>query len=205
MPKFKIRPQVDFSFETCGAGLFDYHHSMNSLYINGSIFVTGPPCSGKSTTGKLLALKLNLPFRDLDTIIAASASMSIPDIFSHFKEEGFRRLESEALTSLLSTPERVVVALGGGCLLENGNLIAVRKKGILITLAASDDELLKRRIAQKRNRPLAEDDTAFIELLENRREHYNSLPNRIDTSDITPAETVLEIMLVLGAGPNSLT
>jgi len=175
---------------------------MNNLNINGSIFVTGPPCSGKSTTGKLLALKLDLPFRDLDTIIEETASMSIPDIFNQFNEEGFRRLESEALTSLLSTPESVVVALGGGCLLENSNLISVRNKGILITLTASDDELLKRRITQKGNRPLAEDDTAFIELLENRREHYNALPNRIDTSDITPAETVLEIMLVLGAGPN---
>ena len=199
MPKFKIRPQLDFSFETCGAGLFDYHHSMNSLNINGSIFIAGPPCSGKSTTGKLLALKLDLPFRDLDTIIEVTASKSIPDIFSQFREEGFRRLESEALTSLLSTPERVVVALGGGCLLENSNLISVRKKGILITLTASDDELLKRRIAQKGNRPLAEDDTAFIELLKNRREHYNSLPNRIDTSDITPAETVLRIISILGS------
>ena len=85
---------------------------MNNLNINRSIFVTGPPCSGKSTTGKLLALKLDLPFRDLDTIIEKTASMSIPDIFSQFKEEGFRRLESEALTSLLSTPDKVVVALG---------------------------------------------------------------------------------------------
>ncbi len=167
--------------------------------MKGSIFIAGPPCSGKSTTGKLLALKLGLPFRDLDTIIEETASMSIPDIFNQFEENEFRRLESEALSSLLSTDDPIVLALGGGCLLENSNLTAVRKKGIVITLTASDDVLLKRRFSENGNRPLAKNDMAFIELLENRREHYNSLPNRIDTSDITPAETVLEIMLVLGA------
>ena len=167
--------------------------------MNGSIFITGPPCSGKSTTGKLLALKLVLPFHDLDASIEKTASMSIPDIFTRFKEKEFRRLESEALNSLLSTPERIVLALGGGCLVEKSNLIAVMKKGIIITLTASDDILLQRRRFQKGNRPLAPNDMAFIELLKKRNKHYNSLPNRIDTSDITPAETVLRIISILGS------
>ena len=176
---------------------------MNSLNENGFIFITGPPCSGKSTTGRLLALKLGLHFHDLDTLIEEAASMSIPAIFSRFEEEEFRRLESEALNSLLSTDERIVLALGGGCLLENSNLLAVRKKGILITLTASDDVLLNRRRIQKGNRPLATNDRAFIELLKRRNEHYNSLPNRIDTSGITLEDTVLEIINILGSGLES--
>ncbi|MCD4700385.1 MAG: shikimate kinase AroK [Candidatus Aegiribacteria sp.] len=166
------------------------------------IFIAGPPCSSKSTTGKLLALKLDLPFHDLDTRIEEAASMSIPFIFNRFGEEGFRRLESEALDSLLSTGTRIILALGGGCLLTESNLFDVRKKGIIITLTASNDVLLKRRRLQKGNRPLVMSDRAFVELLKKRNEHYDSLPNQIDTSLITPEETVLEIMLVLGAGPN---
>ncbi|NOQ21681.1 MAG: AAA family ATPase [Candidatus Aegiribacteria sp.] len=165
------------------------------------IFIAGPPCSGKSTTGKLLALKLGLPFHDLDTLIEEAAAMSIPCIFSRLGEEEFRRLESDTLDSLLSTDERIVLALGGGCLLENSNLPAVRNKGILITLTASNDVLLKRKKIQKGNRPLAMNDKAFIELLKKRNEHYNSLPNRIDTSGITPEEAVLEIITILGSGP----
>ena len=176
---------------------------MNNLNRNGSIFVTGPPCSGKSTTGKLLAMQLGLPFHDLDTLIEKNASMSISRIFSRFEEEEFRRLESEALNSLLSTDERFVLALGGGCLLDNSNLLAIRNKGVIITLTASDDILLERRMSQKGNRPLASNDMAFIELLKKRREHYNSLPNRIDTSAITPEETVIKIISILEAGVKS--
>ena len=175
---------------------------MNSLNNIGSIYISGPPCSGKSTIGRLLARKLGLPFRDLDTLIEKNVSMSISQIFERFKEEEFRRLESEALNSLLLTDEMSVLALGGGSLLESSNLTAVRNKGIIISLTASDEVLLKRKGSQKENRPLAPDDRTFIELLEKRREHYNSLPNRIDTSKITPAETVRKIILVLGAEPN---
>ena len=166
---------------------------MNSINKNGFIFIAGPPCSGKSSTGKLLALKLNLPFRDLDTQIEQAASLSIPCIFNAFGEDEFRRLESEALFSILSTDERIILALGGGCLLNENNLLAVIKKGIIITLTASYDALVKRNNLQNDNRPLAMNDKAFIELLKKRKSHYDSLPNRIDTSNITPEQTVLEI------------
>ncbi|MEN8209346.1 MAG: shikimate kinase [Candidatus Fermentibacteria bacterium] len=162
-----------------------------------SIFISGPPCSGKSTAGKLLALELCLPFHDLDSLIEERSSMSIPDIFRELGENEFRALEAEALYSILSAPEMIILALGGGCLLEKSNLIAVRKQGIIITLTASDEILLERRNSQKDDRPLAPNDTAFIELLKLRDKHYNSLPNRIDTSDITPAETVIEIISIL--------
>ncbi len=65
---------------------------MNSLNNIGSIFISGPPCSGKSTTGKLIAMQLGLPFYDLDTLIEKNASMSISLIFDRFEEEEFRRL-----------------------------------------------------------------------------------------------------------------
>ncbi len=164
-----------------------------------SIAIAGPPCSGKSTIGELLAIKLDLPFHDLDTCIEETASMSILDIFSRLGEEEFRRRESEALDALLSTDERIILALGGGCLLEKSNLRTVSKKAIIITLTASYDVLLERRRLQEGNRPLAMNDRSFVELLKKRNEHYSSLPNRIDTSLITPEEIIERI---LGAGPN---
>ena len=129
--------------------------------------------------------------------------MTISRIFSRFDEEEFRRLESEALNSLLSTDERFVLALGGGCLLDNTNLLSVMNNGTIITLTASEDILRKRIGMQKGKRPLAAKGNAFIELLKARNEHYKSLPNRIDTSGITPEETVIEIISILGSGVES--
>jgi len=159
------------------------------------IFIAGPPCSGKSTTGQILASRLGLPFHDLDNLIEKASSLKISEIFNFFGEKEFRRLESEALYSQLLSPGRFVLALGGGCLIDKSNFLAINRSGIIVTLTASDEILLNRfRQQQKKNRPLAMSGIALKELLRKRKEHYNSLPNRINTSNISPEQTALEII-----------
>ena len=166
-----------------------------------SIFLAGPPCSGKSSTGQILASMLGLSFYDLDKLIEKIAALSIPEIFNQLGEQEFRRLESEVLHSLLKTRKTMILALGGGCLLKESNLLAVSEKGIIVTLTASDEILLERCKLQIGYRPLTLTDSAFIELLKSRKEHYDSLTNQIDTTYTTPEQTALEIANLV-AGPN---
>jgi shikimate kinase len=159
-----------------------------------SIFLAGPPCAGKSSTGQAIASMLDIPFYDLDKLIEKITALSIPDIFNQLGEQEFRRLESEVLHSLLKTRETMILALGGGCLLKESNIIEIKEKGIIVTLTAPDEVLLERCKLQIGYRPLIMTDKTFIELLKTRKEHYDSLPNHFETSYNTPEQTALEIM-----------
>ena len=158
-----------------------------------SIFIAGPPCSGKSSTGNILSTMLELPFYDLDTVIESFAGTRISEIFRTAGEEYFRELESDCLERLLKKNERMILALGGGCLLREENFLSVTERGILFTLTASAETLQRRREQQNGKRPLAFDETTLRKLLSARKKHYDSLPNRIDTTNLTPVEVAAEI------------
>jgi shikimate kinase len=87
--------------------------------------------SGKTSTGRLLAERLGLPFADIDALIVERAGLEIREIFQRFGESHFRDLETDAVlgaASLLSTRPGVV-ALGGGAILREVNrdaLLALR-------------------------------------------------------------------------------
>lgn len=170
---------------------------METLELAGPVFLAGPPCSGKSAAGSRLAEMLDVPFFDLDEMIGAMASMSVPEIFHRLGEPGFRELESRALKFAVDEGSVFVMALGGGCLLSRENLRTVRKRGTLVTLTASMDVLLERRRRQAGSRPLAMTEEAFRELMLSRREHYGSLRSPIDTTDLSPEMTAERIMTKL--------
>ncbi len=149
-------------------------------------FIAGPPFSGKTTVGRLLAGIMACPFTDLDRFIEERAGMSIADIFNSIGEKGFRLLESASLAELATgTHEHMVVALGGGTLLIPENLAVVRARGALFTLSA-EPAVLAGRFSQ--GRPLARDREGLERLLRERAEHYDSLPGRIDTRGKTPGQ-----------------
>ncbi|MCK4506063.1 MAG: hypothetical protein KAW14_10635, partial [Candidatus Aegiribacteria sp.] len=75
-----------------------YHNSMKKHNSQSAlIFIAGPPCSGKSEVGSILASMLELPFYDLDTVIESFAGMRISEIFRTSGEDRFRELESDCL------------------------------------------------------------------------------------------------------------
>ncbi len=150
-------------------------------------FIAGPPFSGKSTVGGILAIRLRIPFRNLDDMIEKAAGMEIRDIFGTIGERGFRSIESRSLKEISDSPGPLVVALGGGTLLFPGNLETVVSRGILVTLAPDETELLT-RFELSRGRPLVPDHKSLEGLLKARRKHYDSLPGRIDTRGKTPEE-----------------
>ncbi|CAM3705467.1 shikimate kinase [Isoptericola cucumis] len=77
----------------------------------------GPPGSGKTTIGTLLARRWSVGFRDTDSDVEATAGKSVPEIFVDDGEPRFRELEREAVTSALASHPGVL-ALGGGAVMD---------------------------------------------------------------------------------------
>jgi shikimate kinase len=110
---------------------------------NRSIFLTGFMGSGKTTVGKALSQRLEIPFFDLDRQIEAVCNRQISEIFINEGESAFRKFEHETLCDLLSISKPRVISLGGGALLEESSRVRVRKSGVLITLHSSTDYIIR--------------------------------------------------------------
>jgi shikimate kinase len=161
-----------------------------------SIFLAGFMGTGKTTVGRLLAERLGRPFVDMDDRIEARAGKTISAIFAEEGESAFRALEREIVAELAGR-RGIVAAAGGGAVMDPANTAALLRAGLLVCLWARPDVIWERVRAQT-HRPLLEsgDDKrrAVLELLEKRSPVYHSLPVRVDTSDLTPAEVVERIL-----------
>jgi len=116
------------------------------------VFLTGFMGSGKSSIGDILANVLGYDFYDLDKLIEKSQGERIKSIFDRLGEDAFREMESEELR-YLGQKENIVVALGGGSLLQQSNLDFVLNNGLLVYLKLNPDALTD-RLLHSRKRPL---------------------------------------------------
>ena len=126
---------------------------MNNLLQGLNIYLIGMMGSGKTTVGQHLAQSLNYRFIDTDQTIEAIAKKSIPAIFEQSGETSFRELETQVLSEL-SVYTRTVISTGGGIIQEQMNWSYLRH-GLVVWLDV-DLEVLKKRVAQDRDRPLAD-------------------------------------------------
>lgn len=121
------------------------------------VYLTGFMASGKSTVGPRVASRLGLPFLDLDRLIAGHDGRSIPEIFDEDGEDAFRRLEAEALQKTADTDE-LVVALGGGALVDVDNRVFAKEHGWVVYLEVDVETVLERVGEEAERRPLLQDD-----------------------------------------------
>lgn len=117
-----------------------------------NIFLIGPMGAGKSTIGRHLAELLHKDFHDCDQEIEKRTGASIALIFEIEGEAGFRKRESAVLNELTRL-DNVVLATGGGVIVSEENRALLRKRGIVVYLAA-DIDTLTQRTRRSRNRPL---------------------------------------------------
>jgi len=96
-----------------------------------NIILIGMPGSGKTTIGRILAERLGRKFIDTDAQIEFQAGMSIPDIFSAYGEDGFRKLETNVL-SQFGKESGLVIATGGGCVTKGVNYPVLHQNGKII-------------------------------------------------------------------------
>ncbi len=122
------------------------------MNIPGSLFLTGPMGAGKSTIGRQLAKRLSKEFHDSDHEIEARTGVDIPLIFELEGEAGFRRREQTIIEELTRIPG-IILATGGGAILDPENRRHLSSRGQVIYLHASVNQQLK-RTRRDRNRPL---------------------------------------------------
>lgn len=159
--------------------------------IPSRLFLCGFMGSGKTTVGPHLSRRLNYSFIDTDAEIEQRTGQRVADIFALRGESHFRLLEKGVLESLVAR-KSVVIALGGGVLLNPELLLLVRKTGFLIYLRTSP-ETLKHRLRNVTDRPLLSG-SDFQGLFESRRAGYESADYVVDTDQRTPEEVVEHIL-----------
>jgi shikimate kinase len=125
--------------------------------------LVGLPGSGKSTVGRHLARRLQLPFTDSDQVIEARLGYSIRQYFEQEGEARFRDLEAAVIDELTQDPRRGVLSTGGGSVLRAENRRHLHDRGRVIYLKSSPDELF-RRLRHDRNRPLLQVDDPLSRL-----------------------------------------
>lgn len=149
------------------------------------IFLWGMMGSGKSTIGKQLAEKLDIPFIDLDESISKVDGMSIPEIFQERGESFFRELERETLQKVIKENQTFVLATGGGtpCFYDNAQWM--NKAGLTIYLEIDTPALVARLVEQPGKRPLLQsiEDLQLMghlnQLLEDRSVFYEQAHKKI--------------------------
>lgn len=107
------------------------------------VFITGLIGSGKSTTGLLLAERLNYKYIDLDILIENRVKIPLVDIFLKYGENYFRNIESEILQEVVNL-ENFVISTGAGTLLNPENIYSIKKSGILIYLRCEPSDIWSR-------------------------------------------------------------
>ena len=151
---------------------------------------------GKTSLGKLLALKLGRSFIDLDEKIEHDAGLTIPQIFETYGEKYFRELEKKAVKEIC-TRRNIVIATGGGTVKDAENLQLLKNSGVIICLTTEPEEIF-RRTEKRGERPVLDGGgnerlETIKKLLAEREEFYSQADYQIDTTDWSPLQIVNKI------------
>lgn len=163
--------------------------------IDRPLVLVGLMGAGKTSVGRRLAKRLNLPFCDADEEIVKAAGCSIEDIFELYGEAAFRDGERKVILRLLDeTP--MVMATGGGAFIDDTVRQEIQKKGISIWLKVPLDTLIM-RTENRGGRPLLKDKNVpatLKSLMAERNPIYQTANITIDAIGNTPDDTVETII-----------
>ncbi len=152
--------------------------------------------TGKTAVGKELARLLDMKLIDVDTEIERFRKMNINEIFKQSGEQRFREIETEMI-KMISGNRNVIISTGGGAVLRQENMDALRENGIIICLTATPETILQ-RTSNSDDRPLLRVENPFEKikgLLDFRKPYYEKADIVIDTEEKNPlliAEEIIE-------------
>jgi shikimate kinase len=170
------------------------------MKMPGNLFLTGPMGAGKSTIGRQLSRQLRMPFHDSDQEIEKRTGVDIPLIFELEGEAGFRKREC-AVIDELTRLTGIVLATGGGAILDPLNRKHLTSRGRVIYLHTSVSQQL-RRTGRDRTRPLLQtaDPRGTLEALMAIREplYRETADIIINTDGMRVMDVVKQIIKQLG-------
>lgn len=155
-----------------------------------NLILVGPMGAGKSSIGQRLAERLGLRLRDADGEIERESGATVAELFDREGEAGFRRRESALLARLLRE-DAVVLATGGGAVLDAGNRALLRRRGFVVHLHAGVERQLA-RLAHDHTRPLlarADREQVLRDLAAERAPLYAEVADLVFDTDALDAPT----------------
>ena len=167
-----------------------------------AIVLVGLMGAGKTSVGRRLAEKLNVPFVDADHEICIAAGKTIPEIFADHGEDYFREGERRVIARLLENGKQVL-ATGGGAFMNSETRDHIRQHGVSVWLKA-DIYLLLKRVAKRNDRPLLkQDDPAVVmkRLMDLRYPVYALADITVESRDVQHGQMVNEVIKALAQWP----
>ena len=155
---------------------------------------------GKSTLGRMLAERLDVPFIELDREIERRSGANLSEIFDMFGQETFRRAEREALDDVLRRHPHFVIATSGSIVTEPGTLELLLSSCFTVWVRAEPEEHMKRVMAQGDMRPMANNARAMedlVSILKSREPLYAKAEAVLATTGKTPEQILAELLRVV--------
>ena len=156
-----------------------------------NIILTGFMATGKTSIGRLLAGQLGYEFVDTDHLIEDRCGQTIADIFQEKGETVFRSMEADVAREL-GGKEGLVIATGGGLVLDPANVAAIKSQGRIFCLVATSEAIMDRASRDTAARPLLVGTNPMeriMKLMKEREKAYMHF-TQVDTTGKTPDEVV---------------
>lgn len=166
----------------------------------GRVALIGLRGGGKSTLGKMLAEKLEVPFVELDREIEKASGIALSEIFEMFGQPTFRRCEREALEKTLAEHPRFVLATGGSLVTEPATYEMLLTSCLTVWVRTGPDQHMNRVIEQGDLRPMAENAKAMddlVSILKSREPLYAKADRIIDTEGKKPEQSLRELISMI--------
>ncbi|MGH1368424.1 MAG: helix-turn-helix transcriptional regulator [Maritimibacter sp.] len=166
------------------------------------ICLVGLRGAGKSTLGRMAGARLGIPFVELNREIEEQSGMPVDEVMALYGQEGYRRLETQAVSRVISTHDTMILAVAGGIVAEPGTYNSLLGNFHTVWVKASPSEHMARVREQGDERPMAGNPEAMEQLksiLESREPLYDKALAKLDTSGKTEGESLDELMALIKA------
>lgn len=147
---------------------------------------------GKTTVAKTLSEKYDLPHIDIDKFIEEKHNITISEMFGKFGEEYFRDKEYDAICELARNGNSIL-ALGGGAVMFEKNVKALKENGYKIVFIDTDLDVIKERLKNDTSRPLIKS-SDITELYNKRIDTYNAVCDVKITTKYETAEIIADMI-----------
>lgn len=171
-----------------------------ALMRAGRVCLIGLRGAGKSTLGRLAGEALDVPFVELNEDIEAAVDMPLSEVMAFYGEDGYRRLEAEALERISASHDRVIMAVAGGIVAQKSTYARLLESFHTIWIRTSAPEHMQRVRAQGDVRPMQGNPAAMAQLralLESRSPLYDLAEAQVNTSNRSVGSSLNALLEVI--------